>query len=230
MCGRFVGFRKYEELAQYFPIDVSTCSVTASFNIAPTQEVLAIYRQGGQNVLDRFVWGLVPFWAKDRSMAGRMINARAETLAEKPSFKHAFKRQRCLIPADGYYEWTGATGRKQPYYLSLPDKAPFAFAGIWDTWRSKEGPESMLRSCAVITTAASEAVRRIHHRMPAILSPDLYGLWLDQDIQDTVRLAEALQDGLVTELVSAAVSRQVNAAGHDEPSNIKPMKQMNFDF
>ncbi len=230
MCGRFVGFRKYEELAQYFPIDVSVCDVTASYNIAPTQEVLAIYRLEKQNTLDRFHWGLVPFWAKDKSMAGRMINARAETLSSKPSFKNAFKRKRCLIPADGFYEWSGPKGQKQPYFFTLPEKTPFAFAGIWDTWRSKDKPDEKYQSCAIITTAASPSVRKIHHRMPAILSPQVYHDWLDDENQDITRLDGILKEDLLTRLENQPVSKQVNTASINNPTNIEPMKQMNFDF
>lgn len=230
MCGRFVGFRKYEELARYFPIDESDCHITASYNIAPTREVLAIYHRDGSNVLDHFHWGLVPFWAKDRSMGARMINARAETLAEKPSFKHAYKKRRCLIPADGFYEWSGVKGKKQPYFFTLPDKQPFAFAGIWETWADKETSAPPYRSCAIITTAASDAVRQIHHRMPAILKSDAYDAWLDPKNTDTDRLEAALKDHIMTEMVSHPVSDRVNSARTDDPRNIKPMTQMNFDF
>ncbi len=230
MCGRFVGFRKYEELIRYFPIDESVCSVTVSYNIAPTREVLAIHNRDGKNVLDRFHWGLVPFWAKDRSMGARMINARAETLSEKPSFKHAYKRRRCLIPADGFYEWSGPKGNKQPYFFTLPDKHPFAFAGIWDTWRGKDPSAAAYQSCAIITTAASDSVRDIHHRMPAILLPDVYDAWLDPENTDTNALDAILKQHIATEMVSHPVSNRVNSAGTDEARNINPLKQMNFDF
>lgn len=230
MCGRFVGFRKYEELVRYFPIDESVCRITASYNIAPTREVLAIHRRGGRNVLDRFHWGLVPFWAKDRSVGARMINARMETLSEKPSFKHAYKQRRCLIPADGFYEWSGPKGNKQPYFFTLPDKHPFAFAGIWETWGEKDTSAEAYRSCAIITTAASAAVRKIHHRMPAILLPEAYDDWLDPQNVDTDQLDATLTHRIITELDSHPVSSRVNSAVTDDARNIKPMKQMNFDF
>ncbi len=230
MCGRFVGFRKFEELNQYFPIDEADCKVTASYNIAPSEEILAIYRQDNKNRLDRFHWGLVPFWAKDASIGNRMINARAETIAHKPSFKHPFKKRRCLIPADGFYEWTGKKGQKQPVYLTIKEKHPFAFAGIWDTWNKdkKDGSGSPYRSCAIITTPASESVCKIHHRMPAILRPEMYASWLDENNQDIIQLTDILQKGLITELVGHPVSTQVNSARVNDPGNIQPMKQMTF--
>ena len=125
MCGRFVGFRKIEELKQYFPIDQSNCEAVANYNVAPTQQILAIARLGQSNVLDKYHWGLVPFWAKDTNIGYKMINARMETVATKPSFREALKKRRCLIPADGFYEWRGQKGDKQPMFITLPDQAPF---------------------------------------------------------------------------------------------------------
>ncbi len=230
MCGRFVGFRKYEELVRYFPIDESVCSVTASYNIAPTREVLAIHRREEKNRLDCFHWGLVPFWAKDRSIGARMINARAETLSEKPSFKQAYQKRRCLIPADGFYEWSGSKGNKQPYFFTLPGKHPFAFAGIWEQWRAKEPPAEPYRSCAIITTAASASVRGIHHRMPAILAPEAYDAWLSAENISTDQLDAILEHRIITDLVSHPVSSRINSSAADDAHNIKPLKQMNFDF
>lgn len=230
MCGRFVGFRKLEELAQYFPIDASDCDVSASYNIAPEEPVLAIHRHKDRNRLDRFNWGLVPFWAKSRSIGRRMINARAETVALKPSFKNAFKRQRCLIPADGFYEWSGAKGQTQPYFFKLPDGRPFAFAGIWDVWKDSANPEAVYRSCAIITTEADASFRKIHHRMPVILNPEVYDAWLDSQLQDVNQLTAILTERPVNQLVHFAVSIQVNTARNNDISNIKPLTQMTFDF
>ena len=130
MCGRFVGFRKLEELEKYFPIDRSDVRAAANYNITPSQEILALVRCDRENVLDLFHWGLVPFWAKNISMGNRLINARAETVASKPSFRTAFKKRRCLILADGFYEWKNVNGKKEPYFMTLPDENPFAFAGF----------------------------------------------------------------------------------------------------
>ncbi len=179
MCGRYVGYRNLEELLEHFPIDETACEATASYNIAPTQEVLAIVSREGENWLDKFHWGLVPFWAKDVSVGNKLINARSETIDKKPSFRVAFKKRRCLIPADGFYEWQGEKGNKQPIYLSLPGQEPFAFAGLWERWTPKEADSEEYRSCTIITTAASESVKPIHHRMPVILKPEKYDQWLD---------------------------------------------------
>ena len=223
MCGRFVGYRKLEELKEFFPIDRSACEVAANYNVAPSQEVLALFNHQGQNCLDRFHWGLVPFWAKDPAIGNRMINARFETLAEKPAFKNAFKKRRCLIIADGFYEWKGTQGEKQPMFITVRDKKPLAFAGLWETWNRQDQQTAPYRSCAIITVAACEAVRDIHHRMPAILKPELYDLWLDPQNQDVDRLKEIAQKGWITDLVSYPVSKQVNSTRRNDPACIEPI-------
>ena len=223
MCGRFVGYRQLDELQQFFPIDRANCDVTANFNVAPTQEILAIYTYEGENWLDRFHWGLVPFWAKDPSIGNRMINARAETIAEKPSFKNAFKKRRCLIIADGFYEWKGTKGQKQPMLITLPDKKPFAFAGLWEIWhKNKQAPA--YRSCTIITTEASASIREIHHRMPVILKPEVYKDWLNPQYQNTENLKHILAVERLTELTSYPVSKQVNFARNNDLSLLDPIK------
>ncbi len=137
MSGKISGYQTLEELKAFFPIDHAACEVTPNHDIAPAQEILAISQDAGENRLDKFHWGLVPFWAKDVSIGNRMINARVESIAEKPSFRDAFKSRRCLIPADGFYEWQGEKGKKQPVFIALPDRKPFAFAGLWETWQNK---------------------------------------------------------------------------------------------
>ena len=230
MCGRFVGYRNIEELQAYFPIDRAADEVTASYNIAPTQQVLAIVRRRDENRLEKFHWGLVPFWAPDLSMGSRLINARAETVDQKPSFRNAFKKRRCLIPADGFYEWQGTKGRKQPYYFTRPDKKPFAFAGLWEEWNGKDPGAEAYRSCAIITLAASPSVKPIHHRMPAIIKPSKYDLWLDPGHTDPAGLKGLLAHGTETELVHTPVSPRVNTAAHNEPGNIAPLEQMEIKF
>lgn len=229
MCGRFVGFRKLEALKGYFPIDAANCEATASFNVAPSQQILAIARVDGANVLDKYHWGLVPFWAKDTAMGNKMINARSETVAAKPSFREAFKKRRCLIPADGFYEWKGKKGEKQPVFITLPDQSPFAFAGLWETWRDKRQGTAAYQSCTIITRAAAGAMINIHHRMPVILHPDAYDAWLDPGKQDPDELNGILQANALTDLVYQLVSRQVNSVRNNDPSNIKPV-QAEFDF
>jgi putative SOS response-associated peptidase YedK len=230
MCGRFVGYKSKEELLDLFPIDECRTVVTGSYNIAPSQEILAIVRQDKKNCLEKLYWGLVPFWAKDISMGARMINARAETVHSKPSFRHAFKQRRCLILSDGFYEWAGDAGKKQPYFLTITGERPFAFAGLWEIWndRGKRSPD--YRSCCIITTTASDAMRHIHHRMPVILKPEVYRQWLDPEFQDPEELQKILKHMTITELASRPVSRQVNAVYNNDPSNIKPLKQMELDL
>lgn len=224
MCGRFVGYRQLDELKEFFPIDRANCDVTANFNVAPTQEILAIYNHEGENWLDKFHWGLVPFWAKDPSIGSRMINARAETVAEKPSFKNAFKKRRCLIIADGFYEWKGPKGQKQPMLITLPDKKPFAFAGLWETWR-KNDPQTPYRSCTIITTEASPSIRDIHHRMPVILKPEVYRRWLDPENEDITDLKRIIKTERLSELISYPVSKQVNSTRNNDASIIEPIDE-----
>lgn len=224
MCGRFVGFRPLEELIGYFPIDVACDEITQNFNVAPTQEVLSIVRQNDQNHLVRLNWGLVPFWAKDKSIGGRLINARSETAGSKPSFRTAFRKRRCLILADGFYEWTGDKGNKQPMFLTLPDGNPFAFAGLWETWNNKGKEETPYRSCTILTREASESVKPIHHRMPVILKPDVYGTWLDPANQDATKLQEVIENQIYTELKAVPVSKQVNSAKNNRADNIRQVE------
>ncbi len=223
MCGRFVQFSSLRTLETHFNFQASPADITANYNVAPTQMVLAII-QREECRLEHFHWGLVPSWAKNLSGASRLINARAETVATKPSFRAAFKRRRCLIPADGFYEWHGEKGHKQPWYITAPEDQPFAFAGLWEMWRSKdpEAEQKDYRSCTIITTEASKSVQDIHHRMPVILQPGVYARWLDPENQDVQDLESILQTDCITELKSHPVSKQVNRVQNNTPANIKP--------
>jgi putative SOS response-associated peptidase YedK len=159
MCGRFVQDFTFETLQQNFNIRAEDRSIVPNFNVAPTQEILTIIKHDNENTLERLHWGLVPFWTKDVSIGSRMINARVETVASKPSFRNAFKKRRCLIPAGGFYEWKGEKGQKQPYYITIPSGEPFAFAGLWESWTDKEGDDdSVYKSCTIITTSAVRAL------------------------------------------------------------------------
>jgi putative SOS response-associated peptidase YedK len=153
-----------------------------------------------------------------------MINARAETVAEKPSFKNAFKKRRCLIIADGFYEWKGPKGQKQPMFITLPDKKPFAFAGLWETWGKKD-QETLYKSCTIITTEACEALRHIHHRMPVIFKPEAYESWLNPENQDLNALKNILEQALVTDLASYPVSKLVNSTRNNDSSCIDPIDE-----
>jgi putative SOS response-associated peptidase YedK len=226
MCGRFVQFSSLRTLETHFPIDSIAGDVIASYNVAPTQEVLAIIHQNGCR-LEKLRWGLVPSWSKDLSGASRLINARAETAAQKPSFRTAFKRRRCLIMADGFYEWQGKKGSKQPYFFTLPSSRPFAFGGLWETWKSNDAADDdpVYKSCTILTTAASESVRGVHHRMPVILQPEAYEDWLDPEIHDADRLAAVLQNHLVRKMQYYPVSKLVNRVQNNTAENITPRKE-----
>lgn len=217
MCGRFVDFRRVEELREYFPIDVCSVGTTENFNVAPTDEILAIIRHHEQNHLEKLNWGLVPYWAKDKTIGSRLINARSESVATKPSFRDAFRKRRCLILADGFYEWKKDKGKKQPMFLTLPDGQPFAFAGLWDTW----GKQDPYRSCTILTMESSASARPIHNRMPVILKPEAFDPWLDPDNQDPKILQNILQHQVHTELAVTPVSQQVNSVRNKSRDNIR---------
>ena len=224
MCGRFVGFRPLKDLMNYFPIDVANVEITENFNVAPTQEILAITRHDNKNHLEKLHWGFVPFWAKDTTVGSRMINARSETVATKPSFRTAFKNRRCLILADGFYEWAGKAGQKQPMFLTLPNGKPFAFAGLWEIWDNKVKEDVPYRSCTILTREASESMKPIHHRMPVILKPTAFDSWLNPDNQDANLLQDIIQNQIHTELKAIPVSKQVNSVRNNSPENLKQIE------
>jgi putative SOS response-associated peptidase YedK len=223
MCGRFVQFSSLRTLESYFPIETIGADVAASYNIAPTQQVLAIIQDNGPR-LEKLHWGLVPAWAKGVSGASRLINARAETVAQKPSFRAAFKRRRCLILADGFYEWKGEKGSKQPYFIALPSGRPFAFAGLWEAFKGIDGDDDReYKSCTIITTAASESIQAIHQRMPVILQPEAYNVWLDPRIEAAERLNDVLQHQHVRELLYYRISNLVNRVQNNSAACIEPL-------
>ena len=169
MCGRYTLTVPVEILAEEFGVTGPLPEVPPSYNIAPTQEVAAVLTDDGERRLEMLRWGLIPSWADDPGIGSRMINARSETVPEKPSFRRAFRERRCLILADGFYEWKRTNDGKQPYYIRMEDGRPFAFAGLWESWR---GGREEIRSCTILTTEASDRVSNIHHRMPVILAPE----------------------------------------------------------
>ncbi len=182
MCGRFAFYSPAEATAALFGVS-DVPELKPRFNIAPTQSIAAIRldsKESREVALLR--WGLVPFWAKDPSIGNRMINARAETVAEKPSFRAAYRKRRCLILADGFYEWRKEADGKTPYFISLASGAPFVFAGLWEDWRAKDSDDS-LQSTAIITTAANDFMSQLHHRMPVVLQQDAADRWLGGDEQ-----------------------------------------------
>ena len=213
MCGRYVLY----DFGNHFQIDHSMIDVKPNYNIAPSQQVSVLVNQDGEIIHDIYNWGLVPFWAKDKSIGNRMINARIETIAEKPAFKAAFKKRRCLIPANGFYEWKVKAGNKQPYYITIPSDEPFAFAGIYEIW-NKENPP--YKSCAIITTDSSKSIQEIHYRMPVILKSEFHDRWLNPEIKDPT---EILKDGMVAEMKYHQVSTRVNKAVNNEPGLLDPI-------
>lgn len=206
MCGRFTLTVNINTLAEIFGV-APTLEAAPRYNIAPTQEVVSILRDGTAH-LEWLQWGLIPSWAKDASIGSKMINARAETLAEKPSFKRLLRSRRCLVPADGFYEWKKEHGSKTPMYITLKDGSPFAFAGLWDLWHSPDGQQ--LRTCTLITTEPNAVVAPIHDRMPVILTPDAREMWLDNSIQDEHALLPLLSPYPAEDMTARAVSRLVN--------------------
>lgn len=208
MCGRFTLRTPAKRLAEEFGVE-GFPSIEARYNIAPTQTIFGVSQVEGARHVKQLRWGLVPSWAKDTSMSGRLINARSETVHEKPAFREAFKRRRSLIPADGFYEWQRRDGHSQPYYFMMNNERPFALAGLWDRWSGPDG--EVLESCAILTTEANEVLRPVHDRMPVILSIDDYDLWLDADPRKLDSAKELLRPYPAAEMAAYPVSRSVNS-------------------
>ena len=226
MCGRFARYSLSRELERYFNAHPSTFEIQPNYNVAPTQEIPVIVLQEDERHIKKRHWGLVPFWAKDISIGSRMINARVETVTSKPAFRAALKQRRCLIPANGFYEWFGKAGKKQPYYFHFPSGEPFAFAGLYEIWEDKEAPPEAgpYKSCTIITTDACESVKDIHNRMPLILKPEAYEEWLDPENKEPGRIDEILRKGFVGELRRYPVSKLVNQVGNNTRECMEPLK------
>lgn len=222
MCGRYTLKAPSESLAEMLPGLEITDEISPRYNIAPTQEV-AVVPNNGENRMEYFRWGLIPSWAKDPKIGNRMINARSETLAEKPSFRTAYKRRRCLVLADGYYEWRREEerGPKTPYYIRMESEKPFAFAGLWESWR-QAGEDASLQSCTIITCPPNEKLERIHDRMPVILEEEEYDLWLNPEEQAPAELNHLLKPYPAEEMTAYPVSRLVNQPKNDSPECILP--------
>src|SRR5262245_51844293 len=230
MCGRFTLRTPMTVLVEHFALEVRADRqlplFEARYNIAPTQEVLAVREVDGVREASMLRWGLIPSWSKEPGGGPPMINARSETLAEKPTFRTAFRRRRCIIPADGFYEWKKsaevAKGKKQPYYIHRPDGDVFGFAGLWESWAPKSGapkdepsPNPSLQgrgidSCTIVTTAANRTMAELHDRMPVILAPSDYALWLDPAVEDPAKLRHLLESCGEDELMAEPVGTHVN--------------------
>lgn len=224
MCGRYSQQHTPEEIAERFEIVDPEFSLPPRYNIAPSQVVPIIVNQTRRRLVG-CKWGLVPFWAKDPSIGNRMINARAESLFDKPAFKYALVKRRCLIPADGFYEWKkAAKGPGQPFYIRRRDHGLFAFAGLWEGWTSPEGEK--LRTFTVITVEPNNLLRPVHDRMPAIISPQDEKMWLDPTVRIPADAISLLQPYPVDELEMYPISRAVNSPNTDDPSIIEPLPEM----
>lgn len=235
MCGRFVSSSTPDKIAEYFGATFEGETLGANYNVAPTNDIYAVVAgPDGQPRVEVFHWGLIPVWAKDRKIGSKMINARAETLAEKPAYKGVFRKQRCIIPMDGFYEWqAGAadgpvtkSGKpvKQPMFIHRLDGEPLAVAGLWSAWRDKEaGPDAdWLHSATVVTTSANATMSPIHDRMPVILPQSAWSTWLDPENQDLEVLSGLLVPAPDTLLTVHAVSTAVNNVRNKGPELILP--------
>ncbi|BDI19573.1 DUF159 family protein [Nostoc cf. commune SO-36] len=226
MCGRFTLNQSAEALSQVFHVE-SVPDIAAQHNIAPTQMVVTVLQnpENKKRELKQLHWGLIPSWAKDAGMGAKLINARAETVSEKPSFRSAFKHRRCLVVADGFYEWQRQQGKKQPFYFRLQDEQPFGFAGLWEKWRSPSNEEII--SCTILTTAANELLQPIHERMPVILEPQDYDLWLDSQVETPQTLQQLLRPYPASAMTAYPVSTLVNNSRHNSLECIIPLSEKN---
>jgi putative SOS response-associated peptidase YedK len=200
----------------------SAPEIEPRYNIAPTQYVAAVRETGGPRELAMLYWGLVPSWAKEKAIGARMINARAETLAEKPSFRSAFRRRRCLVLADGYYEWQRSGAVKQPYFIGFADGAPFGMAGLWERWPDPASGEP-LESCCIVTTTPAASLAHVHDRMPVIIPAEAHAEWLDPRNEATDRLARLLGPCTRPDILARPVSRRVNDARNQGPDLIEQL-------
>ena len=221
MCGRFTLSTPADTLAQLFELNEPP-ALPPRYNIAPTETIATVRRPEGDSgrELAMLRWGLIPPWVKEPDVGSRMINARAETVASSPAFRAAFRRRRCLILADGFYEWQKVGKRKQPYYFRLQDGLPFAFAGLWEHW---EGPAGVIQSCTLITTEPNEVVAPVHDRMPVILDRASYELWLDPEVERPELLRPLLRPYLPEQMSAYPVGLAVNSPSNDDERCIAPL-------
>ena len=216
MCGRFTLRTPADRVTELFP-GLEIPLYGPRYNIAPTQPVCAVRQIGPVRQWTELRWGLIPFWAKDKKIGARLINARSETVDQKPSFRAAFKKRRCLIPADGFFEWKRGASPKTPFYFTLCDESPFCLAGLWERW---ETPNELIESCTLLTTEANALVAGIHDRMPVILGPDDYDVWLDPGVSSADRLRPLLTPWPADAMKSRQVSTCVNRPLNDGPECI----------
>jgi putative SOS response-associated peptidase YedK len=224
MCGRFVQARDSVFYADAFQVEtIRTDDLPVSYNVAPTDYVYAVAEHEGERVLSSFRWGLIPWWAKDKKIGARNINARAETVAEKPAFRESFSKRRCLIPADGFYEWQKLPKGKLPHYIFRVDDAPLALAGLWSSWRDPDSGDRIL-SCTIITGEPNQLVAGIHDRMPVILGEDKWSAWLDRNSTDKDGLGSLLTVQPHERMAEHPVSTLVNSVANNLPECVEPLE------
>ncbi len=220
MCGRFVLDSPVDIIVNEFSVERPSFNLKKSFNVSPSQTILVLIFDGKRRLIP-CRWGYIPSWSKDESIGNRMINARAETITKKPSFKNAFKKRRCLIIADGFYEWQRRENTKSPFFIHLKSNRPFGLAGLYNVWTSPDG--TPLCTCTIVTTEANRILREVHGRMPAIISKKKYDVWLDPAINDSSELLPLLQPYPADEIEFFEVSKRVNSPKNDSPENIEPL-------
>jgi len=224
MCGRFVQARDAEDYGAYFSVDVvKTNVVLRSWNVAPTRQVYAVAEHDGERQMGTFEWGLVPAWAKDRKIGARLINARVETASEKPSFRDSFRSRRCIIPADGFYEWEARPKGKLPHYIYAPDHRPLAIAGLWSSWKDPISG-SAVHTCTIITGEPSDVVAPIHDRMPVMLPRSAWDVWLDPEVRDPEEIRQLVERLPAPDLAQHPVSTLVNRVVNDVPELTEPLE------
>jgi putative SOS response-associated peptidase YedK len=223
MCGRFTLTLDPAQLREAFPWLFIPDDLKPRYNISPSQPV-AVIPNTNENKLEYYHWGLIPSWSKNSSIGSRLINARSETLADKPAFRSSYKRRRCLILADGFYEWyLDPSGKnKTPYYITMQSRKVFGMAGLWDLWQNPEGSE--IRSCTIITTSPNELIQPLHNRMPVILDPIIFTDWLASNDKEPEQLQKLLSPYPASEMTAYPVSKLVNAPENDLPECIRPLK------
>ena len=222
VCGRYSLFTDYTVLIERFNIEESAideAEYSASYNVAPSQEVVAVVNDGDKNRLGKLRWGLIPPWAKDAKIGYKMINARSETAAEKPSFRSAFKKKRCLVVADSFYEWQRKDGEKIPMRIKLKTGEPFAFAALWESWKAPDG--KTINSCSILTTGPNALMESIHDRMPVILSKEDEKIWLDPRVDDVDILKGLLKPYKAEDMEAYRVSEEVNSPKNNKPELIE---------
>ncbi len=222
MCGRYALMSSTELLVELFRLAGGAAHLEPRYNIAPTQTAPVIrVSRDGERRMEMFRWGLVPYWAKSLDVGARAINARSESAAEKPLYREAFRRRRCLVPADGFFEWRRTGRTKQPYLIRMRDETPFAMAGLWERWPGNAGHEDMVESFTILTTEPNELVRPLHDRMPVIIAREDFGQWLDRSQCDPDAIRALCRPLPAQEMETHAVSRRVNAPANDDPACIE---------